>query len=665
METSKFIKRLFNAGSYYVWLIGILGVAALCLRYWVLGAVELLLFAVLLIFHFAHNKHRADMVFELVDNLKLDVNTVAKSSLTNFPLPTVMLRLDGKITWYNEGFRAIFGQQRLFEQPIESLVEGLRLDDIIDLEHKQINCDVKYQQRSFHIFGNVSELPNENDYIIVLYWQETTELEQLKARFLNERVFVVSVLVDNYDELMQNTKESAKPQLVAEIEKNINDWANQYEGLLYKYERDKYVIIFEYRKLELMIKTKFEILNTMRAIDTDNKIPVTISVGIGVDGKSMVENDSYARAAINMALGRGGDQAVIKDNHQFRFYGGGNKEYEKSTRVKARVVSFALKGLISNARNVVIMGHKNADIDSFGAAFGLQRACKQLHREVKLLLGTYDHTVKNMLERLENEEEYTGLFITGQQAQELVDEDTLLIVVDTHKPDMVENRNILDRTKHIVVIDHHRRSAEFIDNTALIYHEPYASSTCEMVTEILQYIDDKIELKKLEAEAIYAGIAIDTKHFTFKTGVRTFEAASFLRKYGVDTVAIKKMFQQDLTTFVKKAEIIKNAKIVRDNIAVSTCEGLGDDFQVLVAQAADEMLNIKGISASFVLCDTGNFISISGRSLGTLNVQLILEKLGGGGHLTIAGAQLRDVTLAEAQEQLLAAIEEYFNEAID
>lgn len=672
MDTKKNIKRLFGTGNVYVWMIGLLGAVSLFfdLR---IGIGELILFVVLLIFNYVHNKRKVDMVNELVDNIALDADTASKSSLTHFPMPTVMLQLNGRITWYNAKFREIFDETKskfLFDVPLESLVEGLKLDEIIDLENKVIDSTIVYNGRTFHIIGNVSQLNNaskrpdsEWNYIITLYWQEMTDYVRIKERFYNERVFVTNLLVDNYDDLMQNTKEASKPQLIAEMDRHINEWANKYDGLLYKYERDKYLILFEYVKLEAIIKDKFDILNTMRAMDLDNKIPVTVSIGIGVDGKNMVENDSCAREAVNMALGRGGDQAVIKDDSQFRFYGGGSKEYEKSTRVKARVVAFALKGLIDNADNVVIMGHKTADIDSFGAAFGLQRACRQLNKEAKILLGSYDNTVHNMLERLENEEEYIGMFISNQQAEELVKENTLLIVVDTHKPSLTENANILTKTKHIVIIDHHRRSADFIENTALVYHEPYASSACEMVTEILQYISDKIELKKLEAEALYAGIAIDTKHFTFKTGVRTFEAASFLRKYGVDTVAIKTMFQQDLTTFVRKAEIIKNAKIIRDHIAISTYAVTEGEYQVLVAQAADEMLNIKGITASFVLCDTGSSVSISGRSLGSINVQVILEKLGGGGHLTIAGAQINEISLSDAQQQLLDAIEEYFNES--
>ena len=363
-----------------------------------------------------------------------------------------------------------------------------------------------------------------------------------------------------------------------------------------------------------------------------------------------------------MALGRGGDQVVIKDDEQFRFYGGNSREYEKSTRVKARVVSFALNGLIQNAENVVVMSHKNADIDCLGASFGIYRMCRMSQKSVHILLETYDQTVQNMLARFENAEEYSELFISNQQAQSLVKANTLLVVVDTHKPSLVENASLLSKTNQIVVIDHHRRGAEFIEHTALIYHEPYASSTCEMITEILQYTSDKMSVTKLEAECLYAGILVDTKNFTFKTSVRTFEAASFLRKQGVDTVAIKMLFQQDLSSYIKRADIVRNAEIVYDRIAISCCEEQDSSAHILIAQAADELLNIKGITASFILCRNHKGVIISGRSLGGINVQVILEKLGGGGHLTSAGAQLDDVTTDEVKERLLRAIDDYYLE---
>jgi len=433
--------------------------------------------------------------------------------------------------------------------------------------------------------------------------------------------------------------------------------------MLIKYEKDKYYITFEYRYLEQFIKTKFDILNKIRSINEGNTIPASISVGIGLNGNSLSENDIFAKNAINMALGRGGDQVVIKDDEQFRFYGSSTKEHEKSTRVKARVVSFALSGLINNADNVIVLTHKNADVDGFGAALGIYRICRMHEKDVNICMETYDRTVSNMLSRLENSEEYDGLIITASQAASRITANTLIVVVDTHKVSLLESPVLLKPTKQIVIVDHHRRSADFIEHTALVYHEPYASSACEMVTEILQYTSDKMSLTKLEAEALYSGIVVDTKNFTFKTGVRTFEAASFLRRQGVDTVAVKTIFQQDLQSYVKRSEIIKNSVIIRENIAVSIAPKSDESTHIVAAQAADELLNIKGIIASFVIFMSGEDISISGRSLGGINVQLILEKLGGGGHLTIAGAQLSDTTVEEAKEKLILAIDEYYLES--
>ncbi|MBE7028387.1 MAG: phosphoesterase, partial [Ruminococcaceae bacterium] len=418
----------------------------------------------------------------------------------------------------------------------------------------------------------------------------------------------------------------------------------------------------EHRKLDDFIKNKFDILTRVRAIQEGNAVPVTISIGIGVNGANIYENDEFAKNAINMALGRGGDQVVIKDNEHFSYYGGATKEYERSTKVKARVVSVALSGLMDSAENIVVMGHKNSDIDCVGAAFGIYRMARLHNRPINIILETYNQTVSAMLSRLENVDEYSGVFINNQQALTKVTENTLLIIVDTHKPSLVENQQVLTKTSQIVVIDHHRRAAEFVNNTVLVYHEPYSSSTCEMITEILQYSKDKRELTKLEAECLYAGIILDTKNFTFKTGVRTFEAASFLRKQGVDTVAIKTMFQQDFSSYVKKSAIIKDAEIIKDCIAIGTYVELDSDITTLAAQAADDMLNLRGITAAFVLCRSERGTVISGRSLGGINVQVILEKLGGGGHLTIAGAQLENTTLDETLHKLKEAIEDYYNE---
>ena len=661
MDTNKKMEKMYYTGAYYVFIILLMGIISLWFNFW-LGIVEIAVAIVLFIIDFAVNHFAKKRVTAMFEQMTLNLGSATRNSLTGFSLPSVVIQTDGRIKWYNDEFQDIFPEEQLFDQNIAVLVPNFPVEETKSNESGLLT-DIAIKGRHFKVAGSVAgQQEDKQQDVIVLYFDEITDYVEIKNKYINEKTFECLLFVDNFDELMESTPNTSVPQLQARLYKYINDWGRDNGGVLTKYEKDKYAIWFEYRYLEQFIKNKFDILNQIRSIDEGNTLPATVSIGVGLNGENLQENDAFAKAAINMALGRGGDQVVIKDDEQFRFYGGSTKEYEKSTRVKARVVSFALSGLIQNAENVVVMSHKNADVDCLGASFGIYRICKMHQKPVNILLETYDQTVRNMLMRFENAEEYSELFINNQQAAARVKSGTLLVVVDTHKPSLVENASLLSRTNQIVVIDHHRRGAEFIEHTALIYHEPYASSACEMITEILQYTSDKMSVTKLEAECLYAGILVDTKHFTFKTGVRTFEAASFLRKQGVDTVAIKTLFQQDLNSYVRRANIIKNAEIVRDHIAISICEEQDRDVHILVAQAADELLNIKGITASFVLCPNDGGVSISGRSLGGINVQVILEKLGGGGHLTIAGAQLDDVSLEETKDRLLTAIDDYYLE---
>ena len=661
MDINKKSQNMFYTGVYYVFVILVLGFISLYFNFW-LGIAEISFAAVLFIVDLIVKQISKKRMSEIFEQMTLKLGSAPRNSLTGFSLATAIIRTDGTIKWFNDEFQSIFPEENIFDSEITRLVEEFPLEEAYSSK-KGLCTELAIGERHFKVFASApSGHPDKQQNVIILYFYEITDFTELKNKYINEKTFECLLFVDNFDELMESAPSASVPQIQALLYKYINDWAENNGGVLTKYEKDKYSITFEYRYLETFIKNKFDILNQIRSIEEGNTLPATVSIGVGLNGSDIQENDAFAKAAINMALGRGGDQAVIKDDEQFRFYGGTSKEYEKSTRVKARVVSFALSGLIQNAENVVVMSHKNADIDSLGASFGVYRICKMYNKPVNILLETYDQTVSNMLTRFENIDEYSGLFINNQQAPAHINTNTLIVVVDTHKPSLVENPALLERTEQIVVIDHHRRGADFIEHTALIYHEPYASSACEMITEILQYTSDKMSVTKLEAECLYAGMLVDTKHFTFKTGVRTFEAASFLRKQGVDTVSIKTLFQQDLTSYVRRANIIKNAEVIRNNIAVSICSDEDRDAHVIVAQAADELLNIKGITASFVLCPNDDGVNISGRSLGGINVQVILEKLGGGGHLTIAGAQINDVSLEETKEQLLAAIDDYYLE---
>lgn len=663
MDTNRKFGLYSITGGLYVIIIFLLGIITFFFNIY-LAIGEIVLGLLLCIFNFLNKKHAERKVSDLFENMTLHIGSATKNALTNFPLPTVLVNKSGQIKWHNELFYDVVGEGPLFDKDIAALIPEMSAEELFKDPAAPVSFTMTRDDKSFRVFGSRSQT-DEKHKVLVLYFDEITDLVAYRQKYEDEKTCACLIFVDNYEELMENTPATNVPQLQAQIYKIINDWAGENGGVLVKYEKDKYSVLFEQKRLEGFVQDKFSILSQIREISEGNTIPASISIGIGACGSNITENDEFAKTAVNMALGRGGDQAVIKDDEQFRFYGGNSKEYEKSTRVKARVVSNALTGLISNTNNVMIMSHKDADADSLGAAFALYRMCRMQEKDVHILLENYDQTVKNLLLRIENEPEYAGLFVNEQQALARTSENTLLIVVDAHKPSLVEAPSLLKKAGQIVVIDHHRRGTEFIENTALIYHEPYASSTCEMMTEVLQYASSKLTLTRVEAECLYAGLIVDTKNFTFKTGVRTFEAASFLRKQGVDTVTIKTMFQQDLNTYIKRAMIIKDAEIVRDNIAVSAYREIEANIHVTIAQAADELLNIKGITASFVLCKTEEGVSISGRSLGGINVQVILEKLGGGGHMTIAGAQLPDVTIEEAKERLVAAIDDYYLETVN
>ncbi|MBQ4518510.1 MAG: DHH family phosphoesterase [Clostridia bacterium] len=663
MEVNPKSGLYYMTGGFYIVIIFLLGIVTFFVNRY-LAMAEILLGLSLCIFNYIYKKHKEKKISDMFEQMTLRIGSATRNALMQFPLPTLIIESNGKIKWYNESFCETFGENHLYDKVIGEILPELDTENIFQDPPVPVQTTLSSNGRTFRVFGSQPQ-KEEKRSIVILYFDEITEYADYKQKYQEERPVSCMIFVDNYEELLASTTNAFRPHLEAQIYKQINDWAGEHGGVLIKYEKDKYNVLFEYRYLEKMVQNKFEILSRIRGISEGNTIPASVSIGVGACGQNVAENDAFAKTAINMALGRGGDQAVVKESDQLNFYGGNSKEYEKSTRVKARVVSVALSGLIENANNVIVMSHKRADMDSLGAAFGVYRMCRMQDKPVNILLESYDETVKNMLDRLENVDDYAGVLLNTQQAAARTNGTTLLVVVDAHKPSLLEAPALLKKAGQIVVIDHHRRGAEFIENTALIYHEPYASSACEMMTEILQYVTKKVSLTKLEAECLYAGMVVDTKHFTFKTGVRTFEAASFLRKQGVDTVAIKTMFQQDLGTYIKRAMIIQNAEIFRDHIAVSAYHEFEENIHITIAQAADELLNIKGITASFVLSKTENGVSISGRSLGGINVQVILEKLGGGGHMTIAGAQLAELSIEEAREKLYQAIDDYYLETVN
>ncbi len=656
-------KSIFVAkSSFYLWVNFIFVV--LIAFYDIRVAVPGFLLLIILVFYtFRSNYLRQKEMTKYIENLTFNIDTATKDTLLNFPMPLVLLEIDGTIIWYNSSFRKIFDGEELLEKTISTFIHEINTSDIAS-KGANISKEIVINNRNYSVLGNLikSEDKADSEFIYLLYLVDNTELVQFKKQYKDEKVVTGVIVIDNYDDLMQSMPDSARPQMMAEIEKKLFKWVEFTHGIIRKYERDKYLFIFEYRFFKDFVKNKYDILDSVKTIEIGNKIPVTLSMGFGINGQTFEENFNYARASLDIALGRGGDQVVIKNGTNISFFGGQSREFEKKTKVKARVIAFALRELIDQSKNVLIMGHENGDNDSFGASLGVYRIAKNRNKQVNIVLNQSNTTIKSLIDKIEILEEYTDAIIDKNEALDIVNSDTLLVVVDTHRPSFTECPELLQYTQNIVVIDHHRRGAEYLKDAVLSYHETYASSTCELVTEILQYVEEKVKLNPIESEALYAGIVVDTKNFTFKTGVRTFEAAAFLRRQGVDTISVKQLFQNDFISYVNRSNVVRDAEILDDNIAISICPSNLDKAQLVAAQAADDLLNLKGVIAAFVLGYGDNEIFISGRSLGDINVQVILEKLGGGGQMTVAGAQIKDISIEKAKEKLKYAIMEYIQE---
>ncbi len=616
------------------------------------------------------NKKRKSEISETLQDLTLTVDTAAKTSLINSPFPLIILETDGNVIWRSTKFTTEFANI-----DINTYMSDLILDIKDEIEknkqkgNKDIIKEMKIGNKVYKIMGRYvnfrnksKDKKNKKDYMIILYFIDDTENIKLQKEYKNSKSCVGIIMIDNYEETMQRLDAAEKPQIIAEIDKEMYDWANKSNGVLIKSDRDRYVFLFEQRYLEDIKEDKFSILDKIKEIDTKEKVQFTLSIAISNEGSTDKEKYKSARSAMDVVLGRGGDQAVIRENEIYKFFGGRVEEVEKRTKVKARVVAHALENLIKDANKVMVMGHTNPDMDSIGSCLGIYRLAKSLDTNAYIVCSDNAPSLEAFRKSLDKEPEYEDVIINKEVALENIDEDTVLVVVDTHKVNYVDSPELLERAKKIVVVDHHRRSTDFIENATLMFQEVYASSAAELVTELLQYAEVKVDLKTIEAESLYAGIMMDTKNFTFKTGVRTFEAAAYLRRCGVDIIRVKKWFQSDLASFNIIADIVKKAEIVTDGIAVSTYDEVTKDANLICAKAADELLTISDITASFVLGNTGEKICISGRSIGDINVQVILEKLGGGGHITLAGAQVENMTMEEAKQELINRIHEYFSE---
>lgn len=616
--------------------------------------------------YFANNKRKSEISEQLQD-LTLTVDSAAKSSLINSPFPLVILETNGNVVWKSSKFVTEFADIDM-DNYIDDLIIDIKdeIEKSDNKKRKSVIRQIQIGKKTYTVQGEFAkskkyERKKSPEYMMILYFIDETEKVKLKQENEDKKICVGIIMIDNYEEVTQRVDAEQKTQLMAKVESTIYDWVNETNGILVKADRDTYVYVFEQKNLEKIKEEKFAILDSIKNLVRKDKIQVTLSIAISNEGDT--ERDVYksASAAMDVILGRGGDQAVIRQNGKYLFFGGKVEEVEKRTKVKARIVAHALEELIKENDKIMIMGHTNPDIDAIGSALGIYRIAKTLEKEAKIIANVETPSIKDLYESIKDQ--YQEVFISSETALAQVDSGTLIIVVDTHKKTYVESPELLTKTNKIVIIDHHRRSADFIDNSILTFQEVYASSAAELVTEIIQYTQNEVELSEVEAEALYAGIMMDTKNFTFKTGVRTFEVAAYLRRCGVDIIKVKKWFQSDLESYNTISEIVRKAEIVRDSIGISIYDVQEKETSLICAKAADELLTIGNITASFVLglMEDGK-VCISGRSIGDVNVQMILEKLGGGGHITLAGAQLENVTIDEAKQELISKINEYFEE---
>ncbi|MDD7511505.1 MAG: DHH family phosphoesterase [Peptostreptococcaceae bacterium] len=565
------------------------------------------------------------------------------------PLPMCIVNGKGKVEKANAYIDQVFIYDDIETADFFALT-GVKTAQLREAAEKNIRIVIERNGKIFRLLVTIEG--EDEELLFFVLFDDITKLESIKGKYKAEKTCVCRINIDNYDELPANTAPEQRTKVMTSVETEIRKWATEIEGSLSRLHDDEYIIYFPQYKLSAMIEKNFDVLNKVRSIETEIDFPMSLSIGLGCNGQTLPECQDFANSALDLALGRGGDQVVIKNDSDVSYYGGKTQSFEKNNKGKSRVIAHGLKALIRQSKKVFIMGHKNSDMDAFGSSLGIYRLCRLCDREAYIVISTVNNSLQLIYNQAEESEQYN--FIDGVKAKELIDEDCLIIVVDTHRISYVDTGELLEMTSNLAVIDHHRRAEDFIKDATLTYIESYASSTAELVTEILQYSGQKKMLVKLEAEALLAGMTIDTNRFAVKTGVRTFEAAAYLRRSGADTTEVKRFFQTDMDAFKTRAKCIAAAKFYDDGVATSVCEGENLDAQVINSQVADELLNIRGIKASFVAGRNqfGTTV-ISARSLGEVNVQVIMEKLGGGGHLTTAGAQV-----SESPEEVIEKVRE-------
>ena len=667
-KKDKKFETLISRTKIYLILIAIL-LIILCINDTSYIVPSIVIYALIIIYSLWTNNKRRDELTRHIQDLTVNVDSTVKSSLVNSPFPLILMETSGNIIWKSSKFVTEFANTDIVGV-VKGLAKEIKLDILEskfnkeEIKNQSIEREITIGKKTYKVLGEYvkSKKKKQNEYMMTLYFLDNTEKLNLEQELKDKENCIGIITIDNYEEMVQMLPDEKKSLILAEIEKNIYDWTANIGGLLVKTDRKTYMYFFNQKELENLKENKFDILDKVKEIDTDETVSLTLSIAVSNEGETNSDKYKSAQTAMDIVLGRGGDQAVIRENEKYTFFGGRTLEVEKRTKVKARTVARALEQIILESKDVMIMGHINADIDCMGSSLGIYRLAKDLGKEAYIVNNTTGETISSFIEALKEEKEYNDVLLNKSEALNKISEETLLVVVDTHKKSYVEVPELLEKTNKIVIIDHHRRSPDFIENAILSFHEVYASSAAELVTEILQYVETKVNLTTIETEGLYAGIMMDTKNFTFKTGVRTFEAAAYLRKKGVDILRVKKWFQSNLENYNLIAEIVRNAEIVKESIAISIYEKEDKNANLICAKAADELLTISDITASFVLGKQGDKICVSGRSIGDINVQLILEKLGGGGHITVAGAQIEGMTIEEVKQELIAQINEYFSE---
>ena len=633
--------------------------AAVVLEQYVLAAAEGAATVALIVYHVLCRNHRRK---EIQNFVKSTFRSGQEDNGTDVPFPMVLIRMgDESIVWSNERIRTITGyQEKYLEQPLSLALPGFRTDWLTAGKH-EYPYDVTLGGRRYRAYGTTTRIDDgEGTLLGMVYFTDLTELYQVRDEYIRSRPVVSIILIDNYEEMTKNLTEGAISNLNAQLNNVITKWTEEYNGLLRKLERNRFLFIFEKRDLNHAIEGKFSLLEEIHEIVSPSGLEASISLGLGLDGATFEESYNFAALSIEMALSRGGDQAVIKDRFNFTFYGGRNKEADQRSKVRSRVTANSLMELIGQSSQVFIMGHSNADMDAVGAAMGISCLCRKKGKKAHIVLDLERNMSERLLEEIRQVPEYRDIFISGQEALLLCDNHSILVVVDTNRPDQVECQPLLEAISKVCVVDHHRRAADYINPVVVNLHEPYASSASELVTELLQYAVEKSDVLPIEAKSLMAGIFLDTKSFNVRTGQRTFEAAAALRQWGAETVEVKKLMQNDFQDTLAKYQIIKAARLYRQEIAIAALNS--GTSRMLAAQAADELLNISGITTSFVLYPDGEQVIISARSIGDANVQVILEPLGGGGNTATAGAQMKNTTVKEALDRLVASIDKFYEE---